>query len=74
MIGITISGRAYAVILSALPVASRDGDGIAPARDYRIWLPQPVVERLIAQREPGETFSDAILRLEELGSLSTLIR
>jgi hypothetical protein len=74
MIGITISGTAYAAIAAVLPARSTVGPELAPGGEYRLWLPRTVVERLIARREPGETFSEVILRLTERGSLTALIR
>ena len=64
MIGVTISGRAYVAIADTLPPGSAERE-IAPDRDYRIWLPRSEVIRLRALREPGETFSDVILRMAE---------
>jgi hypothetical protein len=71
MIAITISAEAYAVIAANLSAAEQE---IAADREYRIWLPRAVVERLRALREPGETFSDVILRLAERGSFSAIAR
>jgi hypothetical protein len=73
MIGITISGKAYAAIASMLPNHATERE-LLPDRDYRIWLPRTAVERLLAWREPGETFSDVILRLTERGSFASIIR
>jgi hypothetical protein len=69
MIGITISGNAYAAIAATLPDSSVDEKNIAPDAEYRIWLPSTVVERLFARRERGETFSNVILRLVERGCM-----
>jgi hypothetical protein len=59
MIGITITGEAYAAIAATLP-AERDVEReIAPGRDeYRVWLPRTVVDRLAALRGAGESYSD----------------
>jgi hypothetical protein len=46
MIGITISGDAYAVIASILWPGCVDLD-IVPGGEYQIWLPQAVVIRLL---------------------------
>jgi predicted CopG family antitoxin len=73
MIGITISAEAYAAI-SALPAGSAAEQEIAPEREYRVWLPRAVVNRLRALREPGETFSDVILRLTDRGSYDAIMR
>ena len=73
MIGITISGKAYATLAAALP-GSTVADELAPDGEYRLWLPPDVVNRLRALRAPGETFSDLILRLAQRGSLAALTR
>lgn len=74
MIGITISAEAYAAIAAAKAQAASAAEQLASDREYRIWLPRAVVERLRALREPGETFSDVILRLTERGSYAALMR
>ena len=75
MIGITISAEAYAAIAAATAhAASAAEPELASDREYRIWLPRAVVERLRALREPGETFSEVILRLTERGSYAALMR
>jgi len=63
MISITISGRAYAAIAETMPPGAVTGQEIVPDGEYRIWLPLEFVTRLKALREPGETFSDVILRV-----------
>jgi hypothetical protein len=73
MIGITISGEAYAVIARILPPGRVERD-IVPGGEYQIWLPQAVVVRLLALRERGETLSDAILRLAKRGSVAAVLR
>jgi len=73
MIGITVSGEAYAAIASILP-AGRVEQAIVPDGEYHVWLPQAVVARLLALREPGETFSAVILRLAERGSVAAIAR
>jgi hypothetical protein len=71
MIGITISARAYAAIAATLSASSAIELEIAPDGEYRVWLSQIAVECLLALHEPGETFSDVILRLTRRGSLAT---
>lgn len=71
MIAITISAEAYAVIAAALSGPEQE---IAADREYRVWLPRAVVERLRALRGPEETFSDVILRLADRGSLAAITR
>jgi hypothetical protein len=73
MIGISISGKAYAAIAATLPAGSVEPE-IVPDCEYRVWLPRGVVNRLRALREPGESFSDVILRLVERGSYANIIR
>jgi hypothetical protein len=74
MIGITITGEAYAAIASMLPAESTAEPGIVPDREYRIWLPRDVVNQLRALRAPGETFSHVILRLEDRGFFAVISR
>jgi hypothetical protein len=74
MIGITISGKAYAAIAPTLPPGSTVDGEAASDGEYRIWLPGDVVNRLRAYRAPGETFSDVILRLAQRGSFAALVR
>jgi hypothetical protein len=73
MIGITISGQAYAAIAPILAGSAVEGR-LARDAEYRLWLPWTVVNRLRSLRDPGETFSDIILRLVERGSFATLTR
>jgi hypothetical protein len=76
MIGITISGKAYAAIAPTLPVgsAAEAEQEITPDCEYLVWLPRTVVNRLRALREPDETFSDVILRLAERGCYAAIAR
>lgn len=68
MIGVIITGRAT-LIATIVPVGSVSEPEIAPDRQYQVWLPGDLVTRLKALREPGESFSEAILRLHESGAL-----
>ena len=74
MIGITISGKAYAAIASALPAGSVAETKLAPDCEYSVWLPRDVVTRLRDLRQPGESFSGVILRLAERGSFAAIVR
>jgi hypothetical protein len=74
MIGITISGKAYAAIAPTLPAGSAAEQEIAPDCEYLVWLPRTVVNRLRALREPDETFSDVILRPAERGCYAAIAR
>ena len=57
MIGVTISGKAYAAIAATLPAQSAERE-MVPDLEYRIWLPRAVVIRLRTLGEPEETFSE----------------
>jgi hypothetical protein len=61
MISIAITAEAYEAIKATLP----DGAprSIGPDGQMRIWLDYAVVDRLLAARGPGESYSDVILRL-----------
>jgi hypothetical protein len=74
MIGITISGKAYSAIAATLRAGAAVEREIVPDGEYRVWMSHIAVERLLAQREPGETFSDVILRLVERGCYSAVLR
>jgi hypothetical protein len=74
MIGITISGKAYAAIAATLPPRPTAEKEIVPDGEYCVWLPRDVAIRLKALRKPGEIFSDVILRLTRSGSYETIVR
>jgi hypothetical protein len=74
MIGITISGKPYSVIAATLQAHAAVEREIAPESEYRVWMPRIAVERVLARREPGETFSDIILRLVKGGCYAAIIR
>ncbi len=57
-----------------LPAGSVGETKIVPDGQYRIWLPQDIVERLRALRQSGESFSGVILRLAERGSFAAIAR
>ena len=75
MIRITITPAAYAAIAGTLPWGTV---GVEPKRaengDYYIWVAPGVVNTLRALREPGESYSDGILRVakEEAANRSDL--
>jgi hypothetical protein len=64
VIRIHISANAYEVL------AASCGDPLTPQRSaqggFFIWLDRTTVNQLRAAREPGEGFSETILRLAEL--------
>ena len=67
MIRIAITQAAFDAIAATLPVGSTGYENETNERGERlIWLDHAVVSRLRAMRGPGESFSDAILRLVEL--------
>ena len=73
MIGITISGEAYAAIISTLPRTSSIAETkVAPDCEFAVWVPRDLVNRLRDLRQPGESFSSVILRLAERGSLAVI--
>jgi hypothetical protein len=74
MIGVTVTGRAYAAVASTLPTGSTVEGEVVPDGEYRLWLPRGVVNRLRAKRAPGETLSEVILRLAESGTFAALTR
>jgi hypothetical protein len=72
-IGITITPKAFRAISSTLPAGSAAPE-LFPAREHLVWLPQVAVDHLRDLREPGETFSDVILRLAQRGSYVAIPR
>ena len=64
MIRIAISPAAYEAIARTLPLGSVGYENQINERGERlIWLDHAVVARLRAMRDPGESYSDVILRL-----------
>ena len=64
MIGITITAEAYAAIKATLPADTQTWPHRpADQGDVIIWLDQATVDRLAAMRGPGESYSDAIIRI-----------
>jgi hypothetical protein len=62
VITITITPAAFAAIASTLPKGSTVV-GRPYGRGYVVTLDQRGVDRLTAERRPGESYSDVILRL-----------
>jgi hypothetical protein len=66
MVRIAISQAAFDAIASTMPLGSvgfenqRDSNG-----DWFIWLPHDAIAKLKAMRGPGDSYSDAIMRLSE---------
>jgi hypothetical protein len=66
MIGIAISVAAYDAICATLPLGSVAVEAEPNERGVRtVWLEEVWVDRLGAMRRPGESCSDAILRMVE---------
>jgi hypothetical protein len=64
MVRIAISQAAFDAIAKTLPLGSVGYDNATNEKGERlIWLDPRVVDRLGALRGPGESYSDAILRL-----------
>jgi hypothetical protein len=64
MIRIAITQAAFDAIAATLPLGSVSYENATNERGERyVRLPPNVVDRLRAMRGPGESYSDAILRL-----------
>ncbi len=67
MVRISISQAAFDAVASTLPLGSMGYEPEPDARGERlVWLETAVVNRLMAMRGPGESYSDVILRLIEV--------
>jgi hypothetical protein len=68
MIRIAITQAAYDAICATLPVGSVGYENEVNERGERyVWLEDAMVDRLGAMRGPKESYSDAILRMAEMG-------
>ena len=66
MIRIAISQAAFDAIVSSMPLGAVGYENEANELGERlIWLAPNVVDRLRALRQPGESYSDVILRLAQ---------
>jgi len=64
MVRIAISAEAFEAICTTLPLGSVGFEAEADERGERtVWLEEVWVDRLGAMRRPGESYSDATLRL-----------
>jgi hypothetical protein len=64
MTRIAITAAAFDAIAATLPLGSVSYENAFNERGERyVWLPPHVVDRLRAQRRPGESYSDVILRI-----------
>ncbi len=69
MVRIAISPAAFEAIAATLPVGSVGFEHELNAQGERlIWLDAAVVDRLAFLRQPGETYSDVIMRLVEINA------
>ena len=66
MIRIEISALAYAAITDGVPEPSRLPAQPSPQGGYYLWLDKTTLNRLRASRGPGESFSDAIVRMAKV--------
>jgi hypothetical protein len=68
MIRFAITEAAFKAITATLPLGSVAYEAEVTAKGERlIWIDPSVVDRLRATRGPGESYSEVILRLVELG-------
>ena len=68
MLRIAISAAAFEAIASTLPSSVGYERIRAPDGEYHVWLEPRFVDRLRAMRDPGERYSDVILRLATASS------
>ncbi len=72
MVRISISQAAFDAIAATLPLGSVGYETEANERGERlIWLEDAMADRLGAMRGPGESFSDAIIRIAGQEALAT---
>jgi hypothetical protein len=64
VIRVAVSAAAYAAIV-AWDASSVQEPEQAPNGEFYLWLFKPVLQKLSGAREPGESFSDTILRLSQ---------
>jgi predicted CopG family antitoxin len=68
MTRIAITLEAYQALVATLPLGSVAYEPEPNAKGERvIWLEEVWLSKLNAMRKPGESYSDVILRLVELG-------
>jgi len=67
MVRIAITPAAFSALAATLPLGSVAYEPQLNAKGERlVWLEPPVIDRLMAMRKPGESYSDVIMRLIEL--------
>ena len=65
MIRIAITAEAFDAVCATLPLGSLGFAEPNEKGERLIWIERAVVDRLMALRGPGESYSDIILRLVE---------
>jgi hypothetical protein len=72
MVRIAISAEAFEAIARTLPLGNAGYENQTNERGEKlIWLDRAVVDRLRSLRGPGESFSDAIIRIAGQEALAT---
>jgi hypothetical protein len=67
MIRIAITAEAFEAVAATLPIGSVAFEPQTNAKGERlIWVEASALDRMTAIREPGESYSDVILRLVEI--------
>ena len=72
MIRIAISAEAFEAIARTLPLGSMEFEAEANERGEKlVWLEDAMADRLAVMRGPGESYSDAIIRIAGQEALAT---
>jgi hypothetical protein len=72
MIRIAISAEAFEAIARTLPLGSIGLEAEANERGEKlVWLEDAMADRLAVMRGPGESYSDAIIRIAGQEALAT---
>jgi hypothetical protein len=72
MIKIAITAAAFEAIKATLPLGSVGFEPEPDAKGERlIWLEERWLSKLDAMRRPGDSYSEAILRLVEMEAIAT---
>jgi hypothetical protein len=67
MIRIAITAAAYEVVTATLPFGSVGYDAeVTPTGERFIWLEKEALSKLDALRQPGEGYSEVILRMAQI--------
>ena len=72
MIRIAISAEAFEAIARTMPLGSMGFEAEANERGEKlVWLEDAMADRLAVMRGPGESYSDAIIRIAGQEALAT---